>query len=267
MLLVLILLLVCVSITLCHDGYDSSNVQFHPSGRILLTEYAKEVVSRGGPVAAIKLEDGIILAAARQKPRSILQESGSKKVFFIDKHISIAASGSIQSLEPVVRLARNISLQYKSVFDAPIPVEKMCDSLASALHSTTISAYARRPIPVGLIVAGVDSTLGCQIYSVDPEGSVHGWNAVAIGKMSDDIMKSLATFGGYSTASKLSIKTAWPLFRNRMLAIIRKNRGSIPPPVSSEIGLTDDQKDFKSEYVQHHSEVSDASTDEWDIEV
>lgn len=268
MLVTLILLIAFIVVTVCREGYDSSNVQFHPSGRILLTEYAKEVVSRGGPIAAVKVEEGIILAAARPKLRSKLQLSTSKKVLFVDKHICVAGSGYLQTLEPVVRLARKISLNHRSIFDAPIPVEKLCNSLASVLHTNTIAADARRPVPLGLIVAGVDDALGCQLYSVDPEGSVHGWNAVALGKMSDDLMKSLSDL----STKKSAIKSVWPWFRSRVLSILKKKDIRENQSKINGFGLSEDQQEFRNEYLQHHSEVpkSEESGDEsseWDIEV
>lgn len=48
-----------------------------------------------------------------------------------------------------------------------------------------------RPIGIRAIVAGYDTILGYQVYSLDPEGSFVGWKAVCLGKGSTQIMSAL----------------------------------------------------------------------------
>jgi len=154
-----------------YEGYDKSNCQFHPTGRVLLTEYAKEVVNKfGSPVSGLKCSDGIIISTLTQKLKNnSLLKRKQKKAFIIDKHICIAVSGALQQVTSIIKLSKQLAAEYYDVYNSPIPVETLCDKLSDIMHSNTRNARTT-PIAIGLMIAGWDDLSGSQLYTVDPEG-------------------------------------------------------------------------------------------------
>lgn len=70
-----------------------------------------------------------------------------------------------------------------------------------------------RPFGVSLIVAGIDGLLGPQLYLLDTDGTVNAWNAVCVGRKSDELMESLADiFNDSSEENKVGISENWPAF-------------------------------------------------------
>eukprot|EP01038_Epipyxis_sp_PR26KG_P013830 gene13830-18550_t len=160
-------------------SYEASTVSFHPSGRILQTEYACDAAHKGGPIIAYKHKTNIILLSARNFKKSIFNKSLTKKIYFIDSHISIAVTGLLFDGEAVISIAKKISMEYKSIYNDMIPIEYLCDELSHVIHQQT--RYGdRRPIGVSLLVSGWDNKYGSQIYTIEPDGSYYGWNAIAV---------------------------------------------------------------------------------------
>jgi 20S proteasome alpha/beta subunit len=172
-------------------SYDSNTLLFDPNGRILQTEYAKDAIKKGGPVFAVKNDDGIIIVTARIRPINELQIVPTKKVFFVDNNICIAASGLLFDANILIDAAKKISSDYKSIFFTSIPIEKLCNELSNLIHQQTRSDKTR-PVGVSLLVAGWDENLGMQLYTTDPDGSYFGWNAVAIGYNADESINKLS---------------------------------------------------------------------------
>lgn len=144
--------------------------QFHPSGRVLQLDYAMEAVSRkGGPITAIRCTDGIIIVVARVLPRSSLQLQSDRKVFFVNKHICIAVTGLVFDANAVIDFMKKKSVDYEVTYGSAIPVEVLCDDVSNVLHSMTLKADSR-PLAVSLVVAGIDSILGPQVYAIDTAG-------------------------------------------------------------------------------------------------
>lgn len=198
----------------CSSRYDSSTAQFDPTGRILQLEYAKnKIFSEGGPVSAIRCNDGIIMAAAKLVPKNKLLVSSIKKYYLVDKHVSILASGQLLHSVMVVKAAKDICAKYKDVHSIPIPLENLCSSLCDSLHVQTLEASIG--YGASFLVAGWDNELGPQVYTIEPDGSFTGWNAAAIGMKSDKVMGSLSNIG--LTSKSNSIESVWPKFKSLIL--------------------------------------------------
>jgi 20S proteasome subunit alpha 3 len=105
----------------------------------------------------------------------------TQKLFRVDSHIVIAATGLLFDANAIVDLAERICRNYRSIYGDRMPVENLCDELAVVFHKQTKTASSR-PLGVSLLVAGWDEELGAQLYEVTPEGSVSAWNAFTAGK-------------------------------------------------------------------------------------
>lgn len=156
------------------DGKSSSRYdQFHPSGRVLQLDYAMEAVNRkGGPISAIRCADGLIIVVARVLPRSTLQLQADRKVFFVDRHICVAVTGLVFDANALLDFMKKKCVDYEVTYGSVIPVEVLCDDVSNVLHSMTLKSDSR-PLAVNLVVAGIDSILGPQLYSVDMAGRLY----------------------------------------------------------------------------------------------
>jgi hypothetical protein len=157
--------------------------------------YAKEAVRKhGGPVAACRCVDGVVFVSGRRcggAADKFLVRPPSK-VFAVDGHVCVAAAGLLFDAKAVVDVARRLCLQHRAAFEEPMPVEKLSEELSARLHDLTV-AGGKRPLGATLLVAGWDTTsLGPQLYEVDPEGGLSAWKAVCVGHKGDKIMDTLA---------------------------------------------------------------------------
>lgn len=80
-------------------GYDMAITMFSPDGRIFQVEYARESVKSGATVIGIKYKGGIVLAADKKTTSRLAVPDSIEKIFQIDDHIGVAASGMIADTE------------------------------------------------------------------------------------------------------------------------------------------------------------------------
>ena len=177
------------------SSYDNRN-QYHPSGRLLQVEYAKDAVNKGDPVVSFKCSDGVVVLVADSGDsllKSIISDStdaSNSKFMHVGDHICIAIAGLTFDSIGFTQLAKRLHLEHLQNFGEPIQLENLCDSLSNILHGRTIGDQ-QRPLGVCLTVVGVDNILGPQVYTIESDGSFYSWNAVAVGKQSDKIRQTL----------------------------------------------------------------------------
>jgi len=164
------------------QGYDRAITVFSPDGRLYQVEYAIETVKRGTIALGIKTKYGIIFAAD-ERPRKLQIIEDPQKLFKIDQHIGVAASGYIPDARSQVDEARFFSQSSKLVYDEPVNVETVAKHIADKCQQYTQYAGAR-PIGGALIIGGIDQNDNT-LFLTDPSGTYIPYNAVAIGANSD----------------------------------------------------------------------------------
>ena len=164
------------------QGYDRAITVFSPDGRLYQVEYAIETVKRGTIALGIKTKYGIIFAAD-ERPRKLQIVEEPQKLFKIDHHIGLAASGYIPDARRQVDDARFFSQSSKLVYDEAVNVETVAKHIADQCQQYTQYAGAR-PIGVALIIGGTDQDENT-LFLTDPSGTYIPYNAVAIGANSD----------------------------------------------------------------------------------
>ena len=166
------------------QGYDRAITVFSPDGRLYQVEYAIETVKRGTIAVGVKCKEGIVIAV-EEKPRKLQISETAQKIFQIDDHVGVAASGYIPDARSQVDNARFFSQSNKMIYDEPVEVETIAKHLADQCQQFTQYAGVR-PFGVALILGGVVNKVP-QMYLTDPSGTYISYDAIAIGAGSEEV--------------------------------------------------------------------------------
>lgn len=169
-------------------GYDRAITIFSPEGELYQVRYAGEAVKRGWATIGIKCADGVVLAAEKRKVSALIDLNSIEKVYMIDDHIGIAASGLLSDARVLIEYARQEAQTHKLLYDEPIDVELLTRRI-SDLKQMHTQYGGVRPFGAALIVGGVDKH-GPRLFQTDPGGIYFGFYAVAMGAESSRITES-----------------------------------------------------------------------------
>ena len=160
------------------QAYDRAITVFSPDGRLFQVEYAKEAVKRGATAIGVVFDGGVLLIAYKNANSKLLVADSMKKIFEVDKHIAVTASGLIADARRLVDLARMESQRHKLAYSEPANVETISKELCDLMQVYT-QYGGIRPFGVSLLVAGVDASP--RLYEAEPSGALTGYLAAAIG--------------------------------------------------------------------------------------
>mgnify|MGYP001626369881 FL=1 len=170
-------------------GYDRAITIFSPEGELYQVRYAGEAVKRGWATVGIRCVDGVVLAAEKRKVSALIDLESIEKVYMIDDHIGIAASGLLSDARVLIEYARQEAQTHKLLYDEPIDVELLTKRI-SDLKQMHTQYGGVRPFGAALIVGGVDKH-GPRLFQTDPGGIYFGFYAVAMGAESTRITEFL----------------------------------------------------------------------------
>ncbi|MEM7825248.1 MAG: archaeal proteasome endopeptidase complex subunit alpha [Candidatus Aenigmatarchaeota archaeon] len=150
-----------------------------PDGRLFQVEYAKEAVKRGATCLGIVFKDGVLLATI--KPTASLMVSQSiEKIFKIDEHIGVVASGLLADARILSNQARIKAQVHTITYNEPIDVWSLAKVIGDRMQLSTLYA-GLRPFGVSFLIGGVDKT-GLHLIESDPSGMLYEWHAYGIGR-------------------------------------------------------------------------------------
>lgn len=158
--------------------YDRAITVFSPDGRLFQVEYAKEAVKRGATAVGAIYNEGVVLVTYKNAASKLLLPSSLKKIFEVDNHIAITASGLIADARRLVDIARLESQRHKLVYGESASVEQISRELCDLMQAYT-QYGGIRPFGVSLLIAGVDTEP--RLFEAEPSGALTGFRAVAIG--------------------------------------------------------------------------------------
>ncbi|XP_076172562.1 proteasome alpha7 subunit [Ptiloglossa arizonensis] len=161
-------------------GYDLSASQFSPDGRVFQVEYAQKAVENGGTVIGLRGKDGVVFAIEKIVTSELYEPGTNKRIFNIDKHIGMAASGLISDARQMAKTARSVASSYRSQYGVGIPLKYLNDRVSMYMHAYTLYS-AVRPYGCSVIFGAYESD-GPQMYMIDPAGVSYGYYGCAIGK-------------------------------------------------------------------------------------
>lgn len=160
------------------QAYDRAITVFSPDGRLFQVEYAKEAVRRGATAIGVICADAVILVAHKNIVSNLLVPESMKKIFRIDDHIAVTASGLVADARRLVDLARYEAQKHKLLYNESITVESVSRHLCDTMQIYT-QYGGIRPFGVSLLIAGFDSAP--RLYEAEPSGALTGYKAAAIG--------------------------------------------------------------------------------------
>jgi len=171
------------------QAYDRAITVFSPDGRLFQVEYAKEAVKRGATAIGVTAKDGAVLVAFKSIHSKLVMPESLKKVFEVDSHIAVTASGLIADARRLVDVARLDAQRHRITYNEAPSVESITRSVCDLMQVYT-QYGGIRPFGVSLLIAGVDSEP--RLFEAEPSGAMTAYKADSIGankKEVDEILE------------------------------------------------------------------------------
>ncbi len=160
------------------QAYDRAIPVFSPDGRLFQVEYAKEAVKRGATAIGIAAKDGVVLVAFKSIHSKLVMPESLKKVFEVDSHIVVTASGLIADARRLVDVARMDAQRHRITYNEAPTVDSISRSVCDLMQVYT-QYGGIRPFGVSLLIAGVDSEP--RLFEAEPSGAMTAYKADSIG--------------------------------------------------------------------------------------
>ncbi len=172
------------------QAYDRAITVFSPDGRLFQVEYAKEAVKRGATAVGITAKEGVALVAYKSIHSKLVVPASLKKIFQVDSHICVTASGLIADARRLVETARVDAQRHRITYNEMPAVDSIARSVCDLMQVYT-QYGGIRPFGVSLLIAGADSQ-GPKLFEAEPSGAMTAYKADSIGankKEVDDFLE------------------------------------------------------------------------------
>jgi len=170
------------------QAYDRAITVFSPDGRLFQVEYAKEAVKRGATAIGITARDGVALVAFKSIHSKLVLPESLKKIFEVDSHIAVTASGLIADARRLVDIARLDAQRHRITYNEPPTVDSISRSVCDTMQVYT-QYGGIRPFGVSLLIAGVDSAP--RLFEAEPSGAMTAYKADSIGANKKEVDEML----------------------------------------------------------------------------
>lgn len=198
-------------------GYDRAITMFSPDGRLLQVEYAKKTVRQGSTAIGMVCSDGVLLVADKRIVDRLVIPESVEKIFKIDDHIAVTASGIISDARVLIERAQVKAQQHTVTYDTPVDSITIVKDIC-ALKQVCTQSGGLRPFGVSLIVAGIDSD-GPKVFETDPTGIFFQYKATVIGEGEPEIEEIL----GREYKDSLTIEDGLKLALKALNQVLDKN--------------------------------------------
>ncbi len=189
-------------------GYDRASIVFSPDGRLLQVEYAKKAVEQGTTAIGMTCKDGAVLIADKRIVDKFIVPSSVEKVFQVDDHIAVTATGYLMDGRVLAEKAQIIAQQHKVTYDTNIDTLSLVKEISNMKQAFTQYGGAR-PFGVSLLFIGVDDD-GPRLFGTEPTGIYFEYVATAVGEgesEAEEMLKKEYKEGmGMDDSIKLGIK-------------------------------------------------------------
>ncbi|MEW5996017.1 MAG: archaeal proteasome endopeptidase complex subunit alpha [Candidatus Micrarchaeota archaeon] len=167
------------------QAYDRAITVFSPDGRLFQVEYAKEAVKRGATAIGLCTDDAVALVAYKAAHSRLIVPESMQKIFDVEDHVCVTASGLIADARRLVEVARLQAQRHRMTFNEPAPTESIAKHVCDLMQLYT-QYGGIRPFGVSLLVAGVGKT-GPELFEAEPSGAMTGYYADSIGNAKKEV--------------------------------------------------------------------------------
>ncbi len=166
------------------QAYDRAITVFSPDGRLFQVEYAKEAVKRGATAIGICASDGIAFVAFKSIHSKLIVPESLKKIFEVDEHIAVTASGLIADARRLVEVARVDAQRHRITYNESASVETIARSVCDLMQIYT-QYGGIRPFGVSLLIGGYDTAP--RLFEAEPSGAMTAYKADSIGASKKEV--------------------------------------------------------------------------------
>ncbi len=188
-------------------AYDRAITLFSPEGKLYQVEYATKAADMGTLGLGIVYKDGVLLAADKRVTSRLVVSGSMEKLFQVDDHIGIVASGIVGDSRALVDYAREVAEKYRFAYGEPIPVHYLAREIAK-LKQLYTQYGGIRPFGVVMLIGGYSE--GPHLFETVPSGALMEYKAKAIGfgkKEAMDVLEEKYKDGmGREEAMKLAVE-------------------------------------------------------------
>ncbi len=168
---------------------DTAYLHFDETGSIPAIKYARITLAMGLPIVAARDGKKIAVATVNREGNPLL--SGAEKIIHVSRDTVVLVTGHGGDTNQVRQLLRDLAVNHKFVLGSEISPKEVSLALSDYLHELGMSY--RRPLGVGIIVAGFDE-YGTKpaIYHCDVDGNAIDRNGIALGKQASEAEHALS---------------------------------------------------------------------------
>ncbi|MFP3950345.1 MAG: archaeal proteasome endopeptidase complex subunit alpha [Candidatus Micrarchaeia archaeon] len=188
------------------QAYDRTITVFSPDGRLFQVEYAKEAVKRGATAIGVTSKEGVALIAYKSAHSKLIVSESLRKVFEVDNHISVTASGLIADARKLVELARTNAQRHRMTYNEPASPESIARGVCDVMQLYT-QYGGIRPFGVSLLIAGIGPE-GPELFEAEPSGAMTGYFADSVGNAKKEVDEYLESEFSREMGLKEAIKAS-----------------------------------------------------------
>ncbi len=168
---------------------DMAYLHFDESGAVPAIKFARIAVSMGLPILAAKSDNQVIVATVNRDGSQLY--TGADKIVRVSKDCVVLVTGHGGDTNQVRQLLRDLAVNHKFVLGSEVSPKEVSLALSDYLHQLGMSY--RRPLGVGIIVAGFDKGgLTPVLYHCDVDGNATDRVGIALGKGASEAEHILA---------------------------------------------------------------------------
>ncbi|MCA1811654.1 MAG: hypothetical protein LC623_06545 [Halobacteriales archaeon] len=158
---------------------DTAYLHFDETGSIPAIKYARITLGMGLPIIAARNDREVVVATVNRDGNPLY--NNADKVVHVSRDCVVLVTGHGGDTNQVRQLLRDLAVNHKFVLGSEVSPKEVSLALSDYLHQLGMSY--RRPLGVGIIVAGFDRHgQDPVIYHCDVDGNATSRVGIALGK-------------------------------------------------------------------------------------
>ncbi len=135
-------------------------------------ELKNSILKTGTTILGIVCKDGVVMASDRQSTAgNIVMNKNSEKTKQVNNYLLISGTGMVSDIQRVAKLLP-AELRLKELKSKSRPTVKHAASLLSNISYHGIRQPSMIPQQAGFLLGGFNEEGTCELYSIEPAGSV-----------------------------------------------------------------------------------------------